>query len=139
MQLRSRAQPAPGLAAALLLLLAACRHPAGGGRGAALELAWKVTPAPPRVGRAELALSLTDKATGRPAAGARVRVEADMSHPGMQPVIADAREVGPGRYAAPLSFTMAGDWSLEVAAELPDGRTWKRQLALPGVGAPSAR
>ncbi len=122
---------AAGLAAALCLLAAACRPAAR--EGAVLDLAWRVTPDPPRVGSVRLELTLTDPATGRPAEGARVRVEANMSHPGMRPVFAAAREEGAGRYLAPVDLSMAGDWFLLLEADLPDARTWRGQIDLPGV------
>jgi hypothetical protein len=56
-----------------------------------------------------------------------------MSHPGMKPVLATAREVAPGQYEAALELTMAGDWYLLVEARLRDGRTLHRQIDLRGV------
>jgi len=117
--------------AAVLLLAPGCR-PAPR-HAVTLDLAWRVVPDPPKVGPIRVELTLTDPATGRPVAGARVRVEADMSHPGMRPVFSAAREVGAGRYAAPLDLTMAGDWILLLEADLPDARSWQGQVELPGV------
>lgn len=121
--------------AALALTLAAvgvgCRPAAE--PAAEVEMTWEVVPQPPRMGAAEIRLRLTESATGRPAAGAVVRVEGNMSHPGMQPVFTTAREVSPGQYSAALDFTMAGDWILTVDAELPGGRTFQKQVPLPGV------
>ena len=122
---------AAALAAALCLLAMACRPAAR--EGVALDLAWRVIPDPPRVGPVRLELTLTDPATGRPAAGARVRVEANMSHPGMRPVFAVAHEEGAGRYLAPVELSMAGDWFLLLEADLPDARTWRGKIDLPGV------
>ena len=56
-----------------------------------------------------------------------------MSHAGMRPVFSDAREVGPGRYEAPVEFTMAGDWVLLITVSLPDGGKLQRQLDIKGV------
>ena len=117
---------------AVLCLLAASCRPAER-QEAALVLAWKLTPDPPRVGPARLELTLTDPATGRLAEGATVRVEANMSHPGMQPAFSAAREDGGGRYVAPVELSMAGDWFLLLEADLPDGRRWRGQVDLPGV------
>jgi hypothetical protein len=64
-----------------------------------------------------------------------VRLEGGMSHAGMEPVFATAREVEPGRYEAPLELTMAGDWLVLVDATLRDGRALRRQLKVPGVRA----
>ncbi len=92
----------------------------------------RVAPDPPRVGAAQVTVSLRD-AAGQPVAGAQVELEGTMSHPGMAPVIAAATEDAPGVYRADLEFTMAGDWILIVRATLADGRTWQRQIDLPGV------
>lgn len=91
-----------------------------------------VAPDPPRVGVARVTVSLRD-ATGQSVTGAQVELEGTMSHPGMTPVIAAAMEDAPGVYRADLEFTMAGDWIIIVRATLADGRTWQRQIDLPGV------
>jgi hypothetical protein len=96
---------------------------------------WKVAPSPPRTGAATLSLTLTDASSGRPLRGAEVKVEGDMTHPGMEPVLSTAREVAPGRYEAPFKLTMAGDWVLLINGRLRDGRTFERQVTLPGVRA----
>jgi hypothetical protein len=80
-----------------------------------------VIPHPATVGLAQVAIQLAN-AAGGPVAGAIVNVEGDMTHPGMAPVFATARETGGGRYQAGLELTMAGDWVLTVRAKLPDGR-----------------
>lgn len=100
---------------------------------------WTVAPDPPATGPATFSLRLTDTAAGRPVAGAAVRLEGNMSHPGMKPAFGTAREVAPGRYEAPLDFTMAGDWFVLVEARLRDGRTLERQVEVRGVRAGLAR
>lgn len=94
---------------------------------------WTVTPSPPMAGPVLLALKLTDRTSGRPLPGATVGITGDMTHPGMQPVFATAREVAPGRYEAPVELTMAGDWVISVDARLRDGRRFERQLELRNV------
>ncbi|HEV2855502.1 MAG TPA: FixH family protein [Thermoanaerobaculia bacterium] len=118
---------------AACLLLAGCRPAAHS--AATVSLDWTVAPSPPVTGTATLSLTLTDAGSGQPLPGAEVRVEGDMTHPGMQPVFSTAREVAPGRYEAPVHFTMAGDWVLLVDGRLRDGRTFERQMAVPGVRA----
>lgn len=120
-----------GLAAGLLP--AGCRPPAGTAPEIALE--WTVVPDPPATGPVAFSLTLTDTTAGRPVEGAAVRLEGNMSHPGMKPVFAAAREVAPGRYEAPLDFTMAGDWFVLVEAALSDGRTLQRKVDVRGVRA----
>ena len=98
-----------------------------------VALSWSLAPQPPTAGPARLSLTLTETATARPVTGATVRLEANMSHPGMRPVFGTAGEVAPGRYVAPFELTMAGDWFVLIDASLRDGRTLRRQLELPGV------
>lgn len=42
-----------------------------------------------------------------------------MSHAGMVPVLAEARETDPGIYHAEFEWTMAGDWIVTVAVDRP--------------------
>jgi hypothetical protein len=71
--------------------------------------------------------------SARPLAGARISIEGDMSHPGMEPVFAKASEAEPGTYVAHLQLTMAGDWVILVQGRLADGRKIERQTDLRGV------
>jgi hypothetical protein len=58
---------------------------------------------------------------GRPVDGARLEIEANMSHAGMVPVLASIKESRAGLYRFPLEWTMAGDWTVDLAFTLPDG------------------
>lgn len=120
-----------GLGLSACLAAAGCRPPAAS--APQIRLDWRVTPDPPSAGPVRISLTLTDEATGRPVPGAEVRLEGNMSHPGMRPVFGTAREVSPGTYEAHLELTMGGDWFLLVDATLPDGGTLHRQIGLPGV------
>ena len=75
---------------------------------------------------------LADPAAGA-ITGARVTTEADMSHPGMAPVFAEAKEIEPGRYQAHLSFGMAGDWVILLHIALPGGQKLERQFDVPAT------
>lgn len=97
-----------------------------------ISVGHEIEPRPPRVGTARVTLRVAD-AAGRPLGGARVRLEANMSHAGMRPVFAEARETEPGRYQTELEFTMAGDWVVLVRLALPDGREIERQFDVKGV------
>jgi hypothetical protein len=97
-----------------------------------VTLSAELAPRPPRVGPATITVQVRGIG-GAPLAGAVVRVEADMAHPGMAPVFGDAREVQPGKYQAPLEFTMGGDWFATVTVTLADGRKLERQIDVPGV------
>jgi hypothetical protein len=114
----------------LSMTLAGCAAPAAPEPDVTIR--HEIAPAPPRVGPATVTLALAD-AAGAPLSGATVRLEGNMSHPGMEPVFGDATEVAPGRYQAPLELTMAGDWYILVDATLPDGRSVQRQIDVRGV------
>lgn len=57
-----------------------------------------------------------------------------MSHAGMTPVFADAKEIEPGRYQALMELSMAGDWFVVVHINLADGRKLDQQFEIKGVG-----
>ena len=92
----------------------------------------RVEPQPARQGPSTVTVGLTGT-DGRPLTGASVRLEGNMSHAGMVPVFAEAKETEPGRYRAPLEFTMGGDWFIIVTATWPDGRKLERQVPVLGV------
>jgi len=127
------ARPALLLLLGLTALLAAGCGPGGDRVPETPEItaAWNVAPDPPRVGPVQVSLMLTEG--GQPVGGAEVRLEGNMSHPGMAPVFSGAREVAPGRYQAPLDLNMAGDWFVLAQITLRDGRSLSRTSQLPGV------
>jgi hypothetical protein len=92
-----------------------------------------LTPRRAAVGRpALLELRVLD-ASGRPVLGAHLRVEAQMSHPGMAPFLATAAERGNGVYEASLQFSMAGDWIVLVTGSLSNGDKVEHRIEVPGV------
>ncbi len=99
-----------------------------------LTLAYEVSPLPARVGPTTITLKLTD-ASGKVVTGARITLEGNMSHPGMAPVFADAREIEPGRYQSEIDLSMAGDWYVLAHVSLPDGRKLDQQFEIKGVKA----
>lgn len=100
-----------------------------------LRVEHEISPSPPRVGATTVNLKLTDFASSKPLSGARVRLEGNMTHAGMTPVFADAKEVEPGRYRATLELTMSGDWVVLIHVVRPDGRQIERQVDVKGVRA----
>jgi hypothetical protein len=109
---------------------AGCRRDDHRGRAdAGVTLTWALRPSTATVGPATLMLSLR-RPDGVPIAGATVRVDGHMTHPGMAPVTAEATErpAGAGSYEARFAFTMPGDWVLIVSAALPDGTRVERRI-----------
>ena len=89
-------------------------------------------PAPPRVGQNAFLVILSD-AQGKSVAGARVELEANMSHPGMGPATGTAVEVSPGSYRGGLEFSMRGDWSVIVHVTLANGHSFEREVKFQNV------
>jgi len=56
-----------------------------------------------------------------------------MSHAGMSPGFAEAKEAEAGCYKAPREFQMAGDWVILLHVTLPDGNKLERQIDVRGV------
>lgn len=117
------------LVGALAASIAGCR---ASDPSEAINAAWTVDPSPPAAGQALVVrVTLTDR--DRPVTGAKLRLEGQMSHPGMAPVISDLVERGNGTYEGHLQLTMAGDWVLVVTGELAGGQRLTKQLDIPGV------
>ena len=113
-----------------LAIVQGCRHqnePAPD-----LTLTHEVSPQPPRTGQVTITLRLADT-SGTPVTGARVKLEGNMSHAGMAPVFADAKEIEPGRYESNMELAMAGDWHVSVSMVLPDRRQVEREFEIKGV------
>jgi hypothetical protein len=112
-------------------MAAGCRSDPSG----QIDAEWTLDPSPPVAGSDVLAhVTLRDSAK-MPVLGAKLRVEGQMSHPGMAPVISDLTERGGGVYDAHLKLTMAGDWTLVLTGELANGARITKHLDLPGVPA----
>lgn len=94
----------------------------------------EIAPWPARVGVTTVTLKVADSG-GHAVSGARIALEADMSHPGMRPEFGETREVAAGRYQGQLNFTMPGDWVLLMHVTLADGRKVERQTDVRGVRA----
>ena len=124
------------LSAALILVCAVSAAWAAGCRSDPSEqitAEWAIEPSPPLAGSQAVArVTLRDRA-GKPVVGARLNLEGLMSHPGMQPVVADVTELGGGIYQAPLRLNMEGDWTIRFVGKLRDGSRITKQLDLSGV------
>jgi len=104
-------------AAGLMLLLASCARSEE--TPPHLTIGWTPMPIAGRESVAEIQLN---EAMARPVTGARLRLEAFMTHPGMAPLSAAVEEQGHGRYRARVRFTMAGDWVVRLQGTRADGR-----------------
>lgn len=138
---RSDNRPRPWLAwpiLALLLVLSlsltACQ-----GRGSTrntapdVQIDLTLSPSPPTVGPAQLTIVVASSTRG-PIEGAKVDIEGTMAHAGMKPAFFKATGVGNGRYVVrDFAFSMAGDWIVNVVAELPDGGLAERSFKLDNV------
>lgn len=98
-----------------------------------LTVTHEISPQPPRVGPLTITLKVTD-ASGKPATGVNIKLEGNMSHAGMTPVFAGAKETEPGQYSSTMELSMAGDWYFVVHITLPDGRELEHQFEITGVG-----
>lgn len=110
----------------LLVLLSAC-----GARQSqqAADSGYELTmnPMSTAVGETNLMITLTDE-DGNPVNDATLSVKGDMSHAGMQPVLAEVSNGENGTYTIPFEWTMGGDWIVTVEATLPDGTTVSQQF-----------
>ena len=97
-----------------------------------LILEHEISPQPARVGQVIITLKLT-VASNTPVTGAQVDLEGNMSHAGMAPVFAEAKEIGPGQYRTNMNLSMAGDWQVLVRLTLPDGREMDQQFEIKEV------
>ena len=117
----------------LLIPLAACARQSQQPAAGDVEMTLAVRPDPPAVGDATLEITLTD-GEGNPIEDARLNVKGDMSHAGMEPVLAEVEGGAGGVYQVPFRWTMGGDWFVTVDAVLADGTTISRRFDLAVAG-----
>ncbi len=110
----------------LMLGFIACKPSGRGDFSARLQF----LPDPPQPPQARLVLDLIKD--GRPLEAQRVRVEANMLHPGMAPVFAQATPLGNGRFVIErfrIDPGMSGDWIFTIQADV-QGQTLKADVPL---------
>ena len=126
---RSRGQHSTLLVLTFCWIAAACARPAPAHD---LKFEWTIIPVPVSVGSARLQLRVRD-AAGGPVRGAQLQIEAQMSHPGMAPLVVNATERSEGLYEAELQFSMGGDWILVVRGSLSNGARVHHRIDVPNV------
>lgn len=83
----------------------------------------------PTLGAAQLNVYILNDGNG--VSDAEVKVTGDMTHAGMVPILASAKEVEQGLYASEgFEFTMAGDWIVTTEVKLPSGEKGMDELKL---------
>ncbi len=112
--------------------LTACRKSAGPNQDVSVQV--KILPQPVRPGGSTVTIQLADR-SGTPISHAHIKVEGDMSHPGMAPVFGEASETAPGSYQAHLDFNMPGDWVVLLHIRLNNGKKIEQQVDVRGVEA----
>lgn len=113
-----------------ILLITGCSKPVETPPSVAIQ--YEISPEPPRVGLETVTFRLTDADAG-PVTRAHIAIEADMSHAGMSPQFAEAKEAEPGSYQAHLPFEMAGDWVILLHVTLSSGKKLEHQIDVKGV------
>ena len=115
-------------------ILASCCILAGCSRkGADVTVALTIDPPRPAAG-VEIVVQLNVRnRDGTAATGLKMQCAAQMSHPGMTPVISPIVERGSGIYETRLRLSMPGDWVLAASGELPGGRSMTSSFRIPGV------
>jgi hypothetical protein len=108
------------------LMLAGCRQSA---QNATAEIEIDLRTDMLAIGETMLVITLTD-ATGQPVSAQKVEVRGDMTHAGMQPVLAESSEGENGEYEMPFEWTMSGDWIVTVKATMPDGTVAEERFDL---------
>ncbi len=104
----------------LLGVVAGCRQSSE--QGTAVLTIELIAPLNPSLANdREMSLRVTDEA-GQPVNDAILDIKGDMTHAGMVPVLANARNGVGGVYTTPFVWTMTGDWIVTARATLPDGR-----------------
>jgi hypothetical protein len=113
----------------LVMLLSGCGKRASED---SVVLQYRISPQPPRVGPATVSIDLVNTSKA-PVAGAHLKLEAYMNHPGMAPILGDLTETSQGRYDGHLNFTMAGDWTIVVRGVAADGIRIEKEVKVPDV------
>ena len=121
-----------GLFAGCCVLFTACAP-----SGDTVSVSWAIEPALPFAATDTVVRLRLSQPAGGPVRGAKLRLEAHMTHPGMRPVEADVEEERDGNYRSRLQLSMPGDWLFVVAGTVPGGGRILSERRVAGVRAPS--
>ena len=116
---------------ATCLFFAGCHTPA---TSPPVVINSEVSPQPVRIGPVTITMTISD-ISAKPVSGAHIKLEGDMSHPGMAPVMGETKEIEAGRYQGVLQLNMAGDWVVLAHVILADGRKFEPQINVSDVQA----
>ena len=97
-----------------------------------LDITPEISPQPPRVGPVTLTIRIKDL-SGKAVSGGHLTLEGNMSHAGMVPVFAEAKEIEPGRYQSVLQLSMAGDWTVTAHVTWAGNRKMDYTFEITGV------
>ena len=125
---RSRSLRLLTLIAIFLLFTPACaRRSSVGDQATDLNVQLTFEPDPPAVGEGIIQIRVTDS-RGQVINGLSIQLKGDMTHAGMTPVFGISTPEGDDSYSVPFEWTMAGDWVLQLVAELQDGTVLNRSF-----------
>lgn len=103
-------------------------------RGTEVEAWCETVPYPPHVGPVTVSCWF-ERPEGGALLASEVRLEANMTHPGMQPVLAELSPTGDSLYQGFITLTMSGDWYFTLRGLTADGQRFESTVSVPGVRA----
>ena len=115
------------------LLASCCLAATCSNRAADLTVGWTIDPMPPAAAATTIVRVTLADSHGTSVGGARLRLDAHMTHPGMAPVTSDVIEISTGTYQSKVRLSMAGNWIFVVSGELPDGHRITKEIQVPAV------
>lgn len=119
----------------LMLLIAGCRNSLTQDNNSPFRVSVYTDPILPAVGDATVIIRLSAAPDNTPINDAqKIAIKADMTHAGMVPVLVETTQKGEdGYYRIPITFTMAGDWVLDITATLADGTVVNYATSIAGI------
>lgn len=118
-----------------MLLITGCRNSLTQNADSLFRVSVYTEPILPTVGDATIVVRLSRAPDNTPINDAqKIAIKADMTHAGMIPVLVETTNKGEdGYYHIPITFTMAGDWVLNITATLADGTVVTYATTIAGI------